>query len=144
MKFHISRDGLEIATEPQSSIIGTAIRSRRGRAPRSWGVARIDPEIGSYAIIQFKKLPLCEVAHTPPGIGDLYAGRLPAAAAWSVPLEGAVLRTNLWSHNVRPMNEVPASGEMDLKLPQDLGPPSSEQQFDPGKDKRRGRERPGD
>jgi hypothetical protein len=42
------------------------------------------------------------------------------------------------------MNEVPASGEMDLKLPQDLGPPSSEQQFDPGKDKRRGRERPGD
>ena len=28
-------------------------------------VARIDPEIGSYAIIQFKKLPaMCEVAHT--------------------------------------------------------------------------------
>src|SRR6516164_709254 len=96
----IWRNGPEIATGPRSSIIGTAIRSRRGRAPRSWGVARIDPEIGSYAIIQFKKLPLCEVAHTPPGIGDLYAGRLPAAAAWSVPLEGAVPRTNLWSNSV--------------------------------------------
>jgi hypothetical protein len=30
------------------------------------------------------------------------------------------------------MNEVPASREMDLKLPQDLSRPSSEQQFDPG------------
>jgi hypothetical protein len=39
------------------------------------------------------------------------------------------------------MNEVPASREMDLKLPQDLSRPSSEQQFDPGEDERRGRER---
>jgi hypothetical protein len=37
------------------------------------------------------------------------------------------------------MNEVPASGEMDLKLPQDLSRPSSEQQSDPGEDERRGR-----
>jgi hypothetical protein len=39
------------------------------------------------------------------------------------------------------MSEVPGSGEMDLKLPQDLSRPSSEQQFDPGEDERRGRER---
>jgi len=39
------------------------------------------------------------------------------------------------------MNEVPASGEMDLKLPQDLSRPSSEQQSDLGEDERRGRER---
>jgi hypothetical protein len=31
--------------------------------------------------------------------------------------------------------------EMDLKLPQDLSRPSSQQQFDPGGDERRGRER---
>jgi len=87
---------------------------RRGR-----GASReIDPEIGSYAIIQFKKLPLCEVAHTPPGIGDLYAGRLPAAAAWSVPLEGAVLRTNLWSHSVPRVELDQRSREASLRLEQ--------------------------
>jgi len=45
----------------------------------------------------------------------------------------------LWSHNVRPTNEVPASREMDLKLPQNLSRPSSEQQFDLGEDEHRGR-----
>ena len=39
------------------------------------------------------------------------------------------------------MTEVPAFREMDLKLPQDLSRPSSEQQFDTGEDERRGRER---
>jgi hypothetical protein len=37
------------------------------------------------------------------------------------------------------MNEVPASREMDLKLPQNLGRQSSEQQFDLAEDERRGR-----
>jgi hypothetical protein len=37
------------------------------------------------------------------------------------------------------MNEVPASREMDLKLPQNLIRPSSEQQFDLGEDERRDR-----
>ena len=37
------------------------------------------------------------------------------------------------------MNEVPASREVDLKLPQNLSRPSSEQQFDLGEDERRGR-----
>jgi hypothetical protein len=37
------------------------------------------------------------------------------------------------------MNKVPASGETDLKMPQNLNRPSSEQQFDLGGDERRGR-----
>jgi hypothetical protein len=39
------------------------------------------------------------------------------------------------------MNEVPASREMDLKLPLVLSRPSTEQQFDSGEEERRGRER---
>jgi len=49
--------------------------------------------------------------------------------------------TRSFVHNVKPMNDVPASREMDLKLPQDLSRPSSEQQFDPCEEERRGRER---
>ena len=81
-------------------------------------VARIDPEIGSYAIIHKKKSLLCEVAHTPPGIGNLYAGRLPAAAAWSVPLEGAVPRTSLWNHSMPRVELDHRSREASLRLEQ--------------------------
>jgi hypothetical protein len=76
----------------------------------------LTPRIGSCAIIQFKKLPLCEVAHTPPEIRNLYAGWLPAAAAWSVPPEGAVPRTNLWSHSVPRVELDQRSREASLRL----------------------------
>ena len=64
------------------------------------------------------KLPLCEVAHTAPGIGNLYAGRLPVAAAWSVRVEGAVPKTNLWSHSVPRVELDQRSREASLRLEQ--------------------------
>ena len=61
---------------------------------------------------------MCEVAHTPPEIGNLYAGRLPVAAAWSVRVEGAVPKTNLWSHSVPRVELDQRSREARLRLKQ--------------------------
>jgi hypothetical protein len=54
----------------------------------------------------------------PAGIGNLYAARLPAVPAWSVPLEGAVPRTSLWSHSVPRVELDQRSGEASLRLEQ--------------------------
>jgi hypothetical protein len=76
-------------------------------------------EIGWYPVIQFKKFPaVCEVAHTSPRIGNLYATWLPAAAAWSVPLEGAMPRTSLRSHSVPRVELDHRSREASLRLEQ--------------------------
>ena len=60
----IWRDGLEIATGPQRLSLNSKFKP--GEDERCVvRVARIDPEIGSYAVIQFKKFrTMCEVAHT--------------------------------------------------------------------------------
>jgi hypothetical protein len=116
---HLARWTLKLSQDLKSPIIENSNSSPARTSAAVVSVARIDPRIGSYAVIQFKKFPaICEVAHTPPGIGKLYAARLPAAAAWSVPLEGAVPRASLWSHSVPRVELDHRSREASLRLQQ--------------------------
>jgi hypothetical protein len=57
---------LKLSQDLKSPIIRTAIRVLARTSAAVVSVARIDPGIGSYTVIQFKKFPpICEVAHTP-------------------------------------------------------------------------------